>query len=314
VNGNPPVNDNIANAIAITTSNFTSTVDNSAATTESTDPTIPCAGRSTNPRTKTVWWSLISSTSGAVTISTIGSVYDTTLSVWTGTPGNLTNVACNDDVSGGQYVQSLLSFSTTSGTKYYIMVAPFGPPDTGLSLLGGKTVLNVTNGNPSSISAAPPSRTVSAGSSATYTVTDIGALSYVLTCSGLPKGASCGALTVSANSTASLVITTISRTASVPPLIAKRHFHIDFWSGTPVVTAILIFTFLLISRRRVRVLVSIASLSLLLIFLVAGCGSSSSGGGTTVNPNGTPAGTYTITVTGTSGSSIQSTSVTLVVN
>ena len=43
VNGTAPANDNIANAIAITTSNFTSTVDNSAATTESTDPTPPCA-------------------------------------------------------------------------------------------------------------------------------------------------------------------------------------------------------------------------------------------------------------------------------
>jgi hypothetical protein len=317
VNGNPPVNDNIANAIAITTSNFTSTVDNSAATTESTDPTPSCAPRSTNPRTKTVWWSLTAASSGAVTISTIGSVYDTILSVWTGTPGTpggLTNVACNDDVSKGRYVQSLLSFSTTSGTKYYIMVAPFGPPDTGLSLLGGKTVLNVSNGNPSSLSAAPSSLTVSAGSSATYTVTDIGGLSYVLTCSGLPKGASCGALTVPANSTASLVMSTTSRTASVPPQIAKRRFHIDLWPGSVVVAVISIFTLFVLRRRRVWAMVPLGTVALLLIFLVAGCGSSSSGGGTTVNPNGTPAGTYAITVTGTSGSSIQSTSVTLVVN
>jgi len=314
VNGIPPVNDNIANAIAITTGNFTSTVDNSAATTESTDPTPPCPTRSTNPRTKTVWWSLTSATSGAVTISTIGSVYDTTLSVWTGTPGNLTNVACNDDVSGGRYVQSLLSFSTTAGTKYYIMVAPFGPPDTGLSLLGGKTVLNVSNGNPSSISAAPSSQTVSAGSSATYTVTDIGSVSYALTCSGLPKGASCGTLTVPGNSTASLVMTTTSRTASVPPLIAKRRFHIDLWPGTLVVPVISIFTLFVLHKRRVWAMVPLGTAALLLIFLVAGCGSSSSGGGTTVNPNGTPAGTYTIIVTGTSGSTTQSTSVTLVVN
>jgi Pro-kumamolisin, activation domain len=314
VNGIPPVNDNIANAIAITSSNFTSTVDNSAATTESTDPTPPCASRSTNPRTKTVWWSLTSATSGAVTISTIGSVYDTTLSVWTGTPVSLTNVACNDDVSGGQYVQSLLSFSTTAGTKYYIMVAPFGPPDTGLSLLGGKTVLNVSNGNPSSLSAAPSSLTVSAGSPATYTVTDIGAISYVVTCSGLPKGASCGALTVPANSTSSLVMTTTSRTASAPPLIAKRRFHIDLWPGTLVMAVISIFILSMLGRRRVWGMIPVGTVALLLIFLVAGCGSSSSGGGTTVNPNGTPAGTYIITVTGTSGSTIQSTSVTLVVN
>ena len=100
-----------------------------------TDPTPPCAltgpSPSTNPRTKTVWWSFTSATTQSIIVSTIGSVYDTTLSVWTGTPGNLTNVACNDDVSSGQYTQSMLSFSATAGTNYYIMVAPFGPPDTG---------------------------------------------------------------------------------------------------------------------------------------------------------------------------------------
>ncbi|HVA94803.1 MAG TPA: S53 family peptidase, partial [Candidatus Dormibacteraeota bacterium] len=102
VNGVPPANDNIANAIVVTSSNFTSTVDNSAATTELTDPTPACVSGSTNTRTKTVWWSLMQSISGNVTISTIGSVYDTTLSVWSGTPGSLTAVACNDDISSGQ--------------------------------------------------------------------------------------------------------------------------------------------------------------------------------------------------------------------
>ena len=43
VNGTPPVNDNIANAIVIVSSNFSGTVDNSAATTELTDPTPSCA-------------------------------------------------------------------------------------------------------------------------------------------------------------------------------------------------------------------------------------------------------------------------------
>lgn len=194
------------------------------------------------------------------------------------------------------------------------MVAPFGPPDTGFSLLGGKTVLNVSNGNPSSLSAAPSSVTVSAGSTATYIVTDIGSVSYALTCSGLPKGASCGALTVAANSTASLVMTTTSRTSSVPPLIANRRFHIDLWPGALVVPVLSIVTFFVLRRRRVCAMVRLGTVALLLIFLAAGCGSSSVGGGTTVNPNGTPAGTYPITLTGTSGSSTQSTSVTLVVN
>ena len=221
VNGTPPVNDNIANAIPITSINYTGTVDNSAATMQATDPVPPCAvtapNPSTNPRTRTVWWSLTSPTNQSIIVSTIGSVYDTTLSVWTGTPGNLTNVACNDDVSSGQYTQSLLSFSATAGTNYYIMVAPFGPPDSAVDQAGGKTVLNVSYGNLSSISAAPPSQTVTAGSPATYIVTDVGSASFPLTCTGLPTGSACRPVTVNAGSTASLVITTTSRTAVVPP-------------------------------------------------------------------------------------------------
>jgi len=312
VTGIPPVNDNIANALPITTINSTSTVDNSAATTELTDPTPPCALRSTNPRTKTVWWSLTSATNQSIIVSTIGSVYDTTLSVWTGTPGNLTNVACNDDVSSGQYTQSMLSFSAAAGTNYYIMVAPFGPPDTGPDLLGGKTVLNVFYGSLSAISATPSSRTVSAGSPATFTITDLGSTPYALTCTGLPTGAACGPVNVAAGSTAPLVITTTLRTASIPLPTSNRGLRIHPGPGILAVLGISLFTLWVVRRRRVLALVPLGTLALLLLFFGAGCGSSGSsgGGGVTTNPNGTPAGTYTITVIG-SGS--VSTSITLTV-
>jgi hypothetical protein len=304
----PPINDNIANAIAVTMSNITSTVDNYAATTESTDPTPPCVTGSSNPRTKTVWWSLTAASSGSVSLSTIGSVYHTTLSVWTGTPGSLTNVACNNDVSSAQsYTQSLLAFSATAGTKYYIMVAPFGPSD-----LGGQTVLNVSNGNPSSLSASPSSRTVSAGSSATFTITDIGAISYALTCSALPTGAACPSVNVNANSTASLVITTTLRTSGMPSLGPKRRIHFDLWPEMLTILGISMFTLLVVRRRRVQVLVPASALALLLILFAAGCGGS--GRGTTI-PNGTPAGSYSITITGTpsGGGTTQTTSLTLTV-
>jgi hypothetical protein len=317
VNGTPPVNDNIANAIAVTSTNFSSTVDNSAATTEATDPTPPCAltaaHPSTNARTKTVWWTVTETSSGSVTLSTVGSVYDTTLSVWTGSPGNLTNVACNDDVAASQYTQSLLTFPATAGTKYFIMVAPFGPPDPPADQAGGKTVLNVSNGNPSSLSVTPNSQTVAAGASATFTATDVGTISYALTCSGLPKGAACQAVTVNGNSTASLVVTTTSRTSRIPPSGTKRRIRFDPWVGTLGILGIFVFSVLASRRRRALALVP-ASAFALLIFFAAGCGSSSgSGGGGTTNPNGTPAGSYSITVTGTSGATTQTTNVTLTV-
>ena len=305
VNGTPPVNDNIANAIPITSIIYTGTVDNSAATMQATDPVPACAltgpNPSTNPRTKTVWWSLTSLTNQSVIVSTIGSVYDTTLSVWTGTPGSLTSVACNDDVSSGQYTQSLLSFSATAGTNYYIMVAPFGPPDSAVDQAGGKTVLNVSYGNLSSISATPPSQTVPAGSSATYIVTDVGSASFPLTCTGLPTGAACVPVTVNAGSTASLVITTTIRTAALPPSarITGKRFHIDLLPAAVSLMGISFLLFLASREHRTIKFVSLAAAGLFLMLFAAGCGSQGSSGGST-NSNGTPAGTYTITVTGSS--------------
>ena len=183
VTGTAPINDNIAQAIAISSSNFTSIVDNSAATTELTDPVPPCAltgpSPSTNPRTKTVWWTLSQTSSATVTLTTTGSAYDTTLSVWTGTPGSLTNVACNDDIVNGQYTQSAIQFFATASTQYLIMVAPFGPPDTGADLLGGKTVLNVANAAP-----APLAPAITSANSATYTVGIAG--TFVVKATGSP--------------------------------------------------------------------------------------------------------------------------------
>jgi hypothetical protein len=185
VNGVPPTNDNIANATVITSSNYSGTVDNSAATTESTDPTPQCAvtgpNASTNPRTKTVWWTMASTGTATVTVSTIGSSYDTTLSVWTGTPGSLTNVACNDDVSTGQYTSALLTFATTTGITYYIMVAPFGPPDGAVDQAGGKTVLNVTN---APLAPAPPA--ITSANSVTFTLGVAGDFTFTATGSPAP--------------------------------------------------------------------------------------------------------------------------------
>jgi hypothetical protein len=304
----PPINDNIANAIAVAIGSV-STVDNSSATMEATDPIPPCiAASAVSP--KTVWWSLTAVTTGSVTLSTIGSVYDTVLSVWTGSPGSLTNVACNNDIAPVQITQSQVTFSATAGTKYYIMVAPFGSDP------GGKTVLNVTNGNPSSLSASPTSRTVAAGAPATFTISDLGAISYTLTCSTpspLPTGVACPAVTVQAGQSASLVITTTSRISAVPPLRPNGRLRVNLRPEALTILGILMFTLLAARKRRVMKLIPVTAFALLVLF-VAGCGGSGgSNSGGTPNPNGTPAGTYKITVTGTSTSGTQSTAVTLTV-
>lgn len=57
-------------------------------------------------------------TTGRVEFNTIGSNYDTALSAYTGTRGNLSQLACNWNGS-----QSRIRFDATAGTTYYIMVA-----------------------------------------------------------------------------------------------------------------------------------------------------------------------------------------------
>lgn len=578
VNGTPPANDNIANATVITSSNYSKTVDNSAATHEATDPVPPCVVGSTNPDTKTVWWTFTSNGTANVTVSTFGSSYDTTLSVWTGTPGNLVNVACNDDASSGLYTSSLISnFLTKTGTMYYIMVAPYGPPDDAVDQAGGKTVLNVTNvflapeppaitsassatytlgvagafrvtatgspaptfsesgslpggvalnhitgvfsgipgrgsqgnysilitasngvgtpatqtftlnvyqtasiqsvasatfvvgeddffavntagfpsptlsesgtlpsgitfdpiagvlagtciagtvgiyrltfiahngagsdaiqfftltvdepptitsaagaaftegasgtfqltasgapaptfteagslptgvtftpqtgvlsGTPAAGSAAiypitytadngigtdstqnftltvfiaalsstPTSQTVAAGSMATYTIANAGSATYALSCTGLPTGASCGSVSVPPASSASLVITTISRTSGISPSPNRKRFDVNPWASLSIALLFSLAIYMATPKRKRFALAPLGSLALLLVFIAAGCGMTGSGG-ETASPNGTPAGTYTITVTGTSsGAPVQPVTIALIV-
>jgi hypothetical protein len=325
VTGSPPINDNFANAMSVTTTPFTSTVDNSGATTESSDPTPLCSNHSTNPRTKTVWWSLVPGTSGTIEVDTIGSAYDTILSVWTGTAGDLSVMACNDDITDGVNTQSQLYFSAIAGTKYYLMVSPFGPPASSLNQFGGKTVLNVSGVVTSFLSASPATQTVNAGASAAFQITNSSNLSFSLTCTGLPPFAACSPVTLANSSSANLAISTAARSAAAPYSFRKREPN----SGLRLELFIIFFMLasllsLLAARRRQTPTVRpVNTLLLVFVLFVAGCGGGSTGnissggnGGSGGGPSspGTPAGTYTITITGTTVGLKQITSVTLTVN
>ena len=153
VAASPPPNDNFAQATIITQLNFSDTQDSSGATTESTDPMPSCVHQYTlaqgntgghpNGTYNSIWYAFTPQFSANLGIDTFGSSPDTVLSLWTGTQGSLTEVACNDDIAAGSNIQSeILGVPLTAGTKYYIMVSTFGPPDPNPIALGGEILFH----------------------------------------------------------------------------------------------------------------------------------------------------------------------------
>jgi len=144
----PPINDNFANAINVNAFTFVDDKDSSSATTEAGDPTPVCLSQFTaaqgntgghpNGTYNTIWYKFTPTFSANLSLDTTESSYDTALSIWTGSQGNLTSVACNDDIVPGVNIQSQLSnVPLTAGTTYYILVSSFGPPDPNPVALGG---------------------------------------------------------------------------------------------------------------------------------------------------------------------------------
>jgi hypothetical protein len=330
----PPSNDNFAGAMPFNSLGGQLIVDSSAATTESTDPTLPCVtqhagGNGNNGRYNTIWFSFTPSSSGTIAdLSTQFSNYDTTLAVFTGTMGNLTMVpgACNDDINPGVVIQSdLQNIAVTGGTTYYIMVGAFGPPDPNPVALGAycNITLSFTQGPPdfTMTPVAPTSATVNAGSPATYTVA-IGASSgfasnVTVTCSLPAAATTCAAnpASVAPGNTTTITVTTMAHQLLIPARPFKR---IGPWQRfVPVLVLAAVASMLLVfaartRRQRVAISIPLAGLVLFLVFQAAGCGGGNNNGPPPLH--GTQPGPYTVTITGTSGSTTHTTTVMLTVN
>ena len=148
-----PVNDNFADATIISSAQLANPItgSNIDATKESGEPVD--VAWPPNPRSplggKSVWWKLTPTEASEVTISTAGSSFDTQLGVYTGSVvSNLTEVASNEDAAGVTNGSSQVTFTTTAGTTYHILVDGYGAAQ-------GSVVLNIsgvsgtgTNGRP----------------------------------------------------------------------------------------------------------------------------------------------------------------------
>ena len=111
-----PTNDDFSGATVIGSLPYTDSISvRDAVVMDSTDPVNNCSGDDT----RSIWYSFTPASSMWVDANTFGSGNDTTLTAYTGTNGNLSQLACNDDAS---WKESRLILSLTGGTTYYFMV------------------------------------------------------------------------------------------------------------------------------------------------------------------------------------------------
>ena len=96
-----------------------------------------------NPGGKSIWWRWTAPGSGAVTLTTAGTPFNTLLAVYTGSDvANLTWIA-SDNASGGLTGRSLLQFNALAGTTYHIAVDGFNAASSRINLsleMGGGSV------------------------------------------------------------------------------------------------------------------------------------------------------------------------------
>ena len=173
-----PGNDSFANALTVEVRNATVSISgrNTQASKELGEPNHAASdgGRS-------VWWRFTAPASGRLTATTLGSNFDTLLAAYTGaTVGTLTVLASNDDAetpeqnpNDDRKRTSIIAFDVTAGTVYHLAVD-------GWDGLFGQITLNLTlaavAGNPPTITTQPVSRTVTAGTGTTFSVTASGSV------------------------------------------------------------------------------------------------------------------------------------------
>jgi len=247
----------------------------------------------------------------SVTLTTSGSGTLAIVSISTTTSDFGASNNCGNSVAGGATCTITVTFTPTAagGRAGTIVIASNAANGTQMVSLSGPG----TDFSISPAAGSPNSATITAGQSATYTVSASGASGFSGTvsfsCSDLAFQSSCSVSpnSVMVNGTtaqnATVTVTTTARSALPPrwrPPILPPNLRVT--PGLLLLLSLVILTRALRRRsRRRRAWVGLAAM-LIAAALFFGCG-----GGASPPQNGTPAGTYTITVSATSAGVTRST-------
>ena len=110
-----PVNDDIGAATEVSSLPYADQSSTVEATSAADDP-----GCGSGP---SIWYRFTPATDGYIEANTAGSGFDTMLGAYTGAPGALSFVACNDDSPYG--LASAVQFPVVAGTTYYFVIAGY---------------------------------------------------------------------------------------------------------------------------------------------------------------------------------------------
>jgi len=134
-------NDNCTSATVIPSNAATynpATYSTIAANASGTEPQESCESGNVGV-SNTVWYSFSPCGNGTISVNTIGSNYDTVVSIFSGSCGSATQVACNDDIVPGNLQSQITNIPVSVGVTYLIKVADYG-----LSNGGGNLDFNLS--------------------------------------------------------------------------------------------------------------------------------------------------------------------------
>jgi hypothetical protein len=154
-----PDNDNLVAAIDITNFPYTNQQSSQQAGNEPAELLSKCFNDFTTKLiSASVWYQYTATNNQTVTFDTLGSDYDTLLSVWQSSSHPLTEVDCNDD--SGTYKQSHLSLAVETGNTYFINISGFRGA-TGNLIFNANSVNPLTNDNLANAIAITPDANLS---------------------------------------------------------------------------------------------------------------------------------------------------------